>query len=653
MPDEFTVVLRAPSGSKFLPEKGLQVFLSDPAGLSGTYRVRLLTRWENIGLAEPIPRELWTEVHGPADDIDDAIRIFPSLARPAAVALAFAANASVGTLEPHLVINSTEGRDSREFVEVFLPDKRGLPRQGRFVQVDHLERLITALFQSREARVSRALQQYELALRHWYIGGEFLCLAHLWMAVEALTPLVREQELTARGITVEGLADAVGIRRAGRCATCGLNPKWRHDLDGWVRRHLVLGGDDELSAAARKASDGFEHGYLDLSAVHQTALKHAGDLFRHVRRVILEVLGIDGEAYDFLLAREPIDSASMRKIIRGRFTGTTGDMAAPTQEYPSLRWESTVSGASRTDDEMSFAFAEKYTVVCAGGVGFIGEAFEVRGRADAIERFNTGNIELAINQPPADPHSAARTKALALAESAQRQCGFPERIPIASSNVVGILTFAWFANVFGLFEAAVSLARQHRTVEAVLLAAELHQQSLRLMHFARTPFDRIGLMIGDAEEAVARQDALAARESAITGVPAGSNGATYEELVDRIRADWPGEHRREWPSADEMASAQGRERAHLVRNLAGTITVATATTSLRSAPRPGEPEDQISMTTTADLPGLEAEVLATCAESLVFGRQALDDVLEHSPAASTDVLLESVMSVHALLDEAL
>lgn len=82
MPDEFTVVLRAPSAAKFRPEEGFQVFLSDPPGLLGTYRVRLRTRWENIGLAEPVPRELWTEVRGSANDIDEAIRIFPSLARP-------------------------------------------------------------------------------------------------------------------------------------------------------------------------------------------------------------------------------------------------------------------------------------------------------------------------------------------------------------------------------------------------------------------------------------------------------------------------------------------------------------------------------------------------------------------------------------------
>ena len=48
----------------------------------------------------------------------------------------------------------------------------------------------SSLLEKENGQVSRALRQYELALRQWHLGGEWLALSHLYMGVEALTEAV-------------------------------------------------------------------------------------------------------------------------------------------------------------------------------------------------------------------------------------------------------------------------------------------------------------------------------------------------------------------------------------------------------------------------------------------------------------------------------
>jgi hypothetical protein len=51
------------------------------------------------------------------------------------------------------------------------------------------------------ARLARAMSQYEAALRSWNTSGRVMALAHLYMAAEALAPVVETMQREARGIT--------------------------------------------------------------------------------------------------------------------------------------------------------------------------------------------------------------------------------------------------------------------------------------------------------------------------------------------------------------------------------------------------------------------------------------------------------------------
>ena len=218
----FVVVLRAPSSARFKPEEGQEFSLPNVPGSAGTVRLRLRTRWVDEGFDAPTPRELWIEALGPAPSLDEAVSKFSAASRFLATLLAFCANATVGTPEVHIAYDASAGCTERDFMEVFLPDESGLPREGRLVRTDEFSEVFKKLDESDEkSRIYRALQQYELALRHWYFGGEWLALSHLYMAVEALTKAVIGRECAKRGIDEPTLARQNNIDPGdGKCPSC-------------------------------------------------------------------------------------------------------------------------------------------------------------------------------------------------------------------------------------------------------------------------------------------------------------------------------------------------------------------------------------------------------------------------------------------------
>lgn len=158
-----------------------------------------------------MPRELTIEVRGAADSLDEAIERFFLLAQPIALLTGFVANTRVGVLEVYLAYESTPQNTERPFLEVFLPDETGGVSEGRIVNVDLMVALTPALpaVSDDDGRVSRALRHYELALRNWYIGGEWLALNHLFIAAETLTPVAITRMAKQAGMEKEALAGSL------------------------------------------------------------------------------------------------------------------------------------------------------------------------------------------------------------------------------------------------------------------------------------------------------------------------------------------------------------------------------------------------------------------------------------------------------------
>jgi hypothetical protein len=376
---EFIVVLRARSSARFLPKEGWQIDLDAVPDLElGAVRVRTFTRWVANG-EHPIPRELIVEVRGQADSLDEAIEKFGMIARPIATMAAFVANVRAGPLEIHLAYDCNVNHTEREFVEVFLPDERGNVTEGRIIRQHLMIGSCTAFLapNAEGPRIGRGLRQYELALREWHLGGEWLALSHLYMAVETLTKAVIRKTIADQGITEEGLAMSLGV-----VTNDPDRPRWRQILGEQIREQMIFEGDTETYKTAKEASDGLEHCFLELNKVADHALKCADKTFCYVRRTIVELLGLPSDLADELMTIKPKDVQSRRKIIRGRLIGAADDPAPEGERYPLLEWTSSNGAFVREGATFEIKEKDKITVRTHPDISFQLDRLEVHGRLE-------------------------------------------------------------------------------------------------------------------------------------------------------------------------------------------------------------------------------------------------------------------------------
>lgn len=373
---QYVVVLRARTAARFLPEAGCEATLHDATFAPQGVRIRVFTRWASEGGNE-VPRELIVEVRGNAATIDDAIETFSRLARPVATIIGFVANVQVGPLEVHLAYDASPERDSREFAEVFIADERGPVSAGRRVRPHLVETVWSAMMSDALdiARLNRAMRHYELALRNWYIGGEWLALNHLWIAGENLTKAVVRATAAARGVTEEALARSFGL-----ATDDPQRPRWKDLLGARVRQAIIFAGDDDTYQTAKSASDGLEHGIWELNRIAENAIRCTDKTFGYVRRSIIDLLGLDAQAATELMSIEPTDVESTRTIMRGRLVGSAADPAAEGQLYPSLEWQSGIGSVTREGTGHDVSRKDRFTVRAHPNVRFQPERLEVRGR---------------------------------------------------------------------------------------------------------------------------------------------------------------------------------------------------------------------------------------------------------------------------------
>ncbi len=346
--------------------------MTDITTSEGHVSATLMTRFTEEGLAEPVPRELVVDMRGPASTVDLALAQFSATARIFGVILAFSANASVGLLEAHLAFDNTSDRRERDFLEVFIPDESGLPREGRAVDVQSTVALLDRYANHPDAeQLSKAIGQYALALDNWFLGGESLALAHTYMSAEALEKAVVSKQSRAEGVTAETLAFGLGLSTRA--------------LGARVRRETIFQGDIATYDAAKSASDGLEHGSMPLNQVHESARSVALISFKYVRAAILDVLDVPDEVRLALLSDRhagPLDSRSLRKVVRGVLLVPEGvdDVAAHGQLYPLLEWRSSLKTLERDETGLHASFSENVTLKVAEGVQFQPQRFEVHGR---------------------------------------------------------------------------------------------------------------------------------------------------------------------------------------------------------------------------------------------------------------------------------
>lgn len=285
--------------------------------------------------------------------------------------ISFCANGYAGDCRFHLAYDATPSRSEREFFEQFVEDERDVPRPSRKIKPYLVVGVINALaVNPHTSRLRRAIVQYSLALKYWSRGDEILAVAHLYMGMESLVPIVlrTEQDRLSLG-SKEELAAHLGIAIK--------------ELDGTIRRKCLFRDDTESYKAAKSASDGVEHGFLDFDEVRPLALTVRDRVAGYLRQGIIELLNVPDEIKRELIAKpyeKPIGTEGYIRYLRGHLLANHNDLAAKGQEYPFVDWKFSVKSFSLGEKgELNITFSESMTPQIGREVSFRPKSVEVYG----------------------------------------------------------------------------------------------------------------------------------------------------------------------------------------------------------------------------------------------------------------------------------
>jgi hypothetical protein len=382
------VVVRAASSVRFAPEEAL-TFNDVPAGsLRAALIVR--TRYSLEGFTKPVPRELWIEASGEMPSFDQAIVDLTNAAAMVLPAIAFCANAPIEEPEPEMAYELHDGENEHKLYQRHVAQEFGFPRARRRAPTAAITPFMQMWLAHPEAeRIYRALVQYALALRHGAAGREVLAHAHFYMAVEALTKALLRDECLRTGKTEEELVAEWAIDKK--------------ELDGEVRLRRIFGGERDAYRAAKKASDGFEHGFANYAAIRSQAEAVARKTAAGVRRAIFDLIALTPEARALLMAepyREPMDPRSIEQVLRGNLVGPVDGLTHKTQMYPCVQWSFGMADYLGEDGEGKMQFKPRDTVftpLIGPEAGFQLTSFEVRrpdphGRTTPVK--GTGTVRM-------------------------------------------------------------------------------------------------------------------------------------------------------------------------------------------------------------------------------------------------------------------
>lgn len=360
------VLLLAGSGTELLPGHrfALKGLPSEPAPVD----VELWTRFEDQGLTDLIPRELIFQIDLTADGTDEALAYAGAAASGLAAVLSLAVNAFVPVPEPFLAFQSGAELTTREFWQREVGLQEGIPKIGRRLDEGLLGQLLQSFLASPEsARLSRAIGQYHAALQYWNTRGQAFALAHAYMALEGLAPAAERAQREALGF--ESREDHAQHRGVDVTRS-----NWIEMLLARVRRDVICQGDVDTYDAARRASDGLEHGSIAMSEYRASANLHARKLLDYVRAGVLNLLVLEAETRAGLLSKELVDTSPLWIEMRGHLIGQVMDpegMGESPNSFPFMEWRASLDDVKRVeDDRLEVSPRIELTMHFAEGVQF-------------------------------------------------------------------------------------------------------------------------------------------------------------------------------------------------------------------------------------------------------------------------------------------
>jgi len=283
------------------------------------------------GFSNPRRSGLVAEARGNAPTLGRAIEVFANFTRGLTAVLSVAANAPVGHFTADIVFENTPGKREREYFRRSFPDDPDVPSPGRRLDSALAHALIAGWMHigsaKRLERWNRAAIQYHHALQEWEPGSEIPATNHLWVGMEALTPIALEQFLNAESITRDQLLARWGIEILA--------------LDSEVRRQLLFQGDDDCYSTAREVRNGALHGFEPTWKVRDDALETRNRTAAYLREAVILAAGLTSDDQAALLS-PPYDHPfhwSVFTQLFGRIISENDGPARPNELYPRVDWK--------------------------------------------------------------------------------------------------------------------------------------------------------------------------------------------------------------------------------------------------------------------------------------------------------------------------
>jgi hypothetical protein len=363
---EYTVVMRGPSSVIFGQNETLRA--ENFPSSAGPVTIVYATRWIRKNDAITIPGHLWIEIKGKGKNLEEVLTPFANAAFALLPILSLSANAAIDDPDLELGFDSSPESEEREYFQHYIPPESEIVHFARLINIKETVAVIGALTHNIDAeRLRRASNQYRLALDSWILGREALSLAHLWMALEALTKSRIRSERIKRALETDlDLANHLGI-------------DLKH-LDATIRRDFILKGDKDCYKKSKQASDGFEHGFLGYDTIQDLAKDTRHRMAQYIRTEIFEQLRLPQDTHS-RLTNDPFDSPMgywpMVKYIRGKLIGKGSQLAAEGNAYPFIRWKPVLNKCEVTEDgRINIEANENFTAELGQGIVFQPESYE-------------------------------------------------------------------------------------------------------------------------------------------------------------------------------------------------------------------------------------------------------------------------------------
>jgi hypothetical protein len=363
---QIVVVMRGPSAVLFRQEKNLMV--TDFQSVIGPVNIVYSTRWLRKANDIVLPGHIWIEVSGNAPSLEEALVPFANAGLSMLPILSLCANAAIGEPEIEIGFDNSKGVSERDYFQCYVSPEKNEIYIGRHIDIESTVSFLGSISRHPDSeRLRRAANQYRLALDHWRLGRETMSLAHLWMALEALTKAKIRQECSLRNISDQNeLAKNFGIDL--------------RNLDSYVRRDILLKGDAECYRKAKKASDGFEHGFLGYDKIVMLSRDIRSLMAAYIRTAIFEMCELEKEVYR-ILTKDPFDKPigywPVVKYLRGKLTGEGEQLARNGNAYPFMKWKPIIKSTSIDEGgKFNITMTDSFTAELAEGIKFQPSSYE-------------------------------------------------------------------------------------------------------------------------------------------------------------------------------------------------------------------------------------------------------------------------------------